>query len=166
MGNLAGGLLLLAAGVAHTGGSLEPLRTCNAQRDDAARLACFDREVAALLQPKPTAPEQPPAAAEPVVQPESQFGWSEAEAHRRANKEAAPAPARLGRLTVRVSKVQGLAFGRKRITLENGQVWTQVMSSEPIELQSGDRVTIRPGMLGSFLMVDPRGHSAKVHREQ
>lgn len=165
MGNLAAGLLLLAAGVAYAGASLEPLRTCSEQRDDAARLACFDREVTVLLQPKSTLHVQPPTPDKPAVQPESQFGWSEAEVRRRANPEAAREPARLERLTERVSKVQELAFGRKRITLENGQVWAQLMSSEPIDLQSGDLVTIRPGVFGSFLLVDPRGHSAKVHRE-
>ena len=167
MGNLvARSLLLLVAGVAHASGSLELLRTCSAQRDEAARLACFDREVAALLQPGPTSPQHLPAVAKPEAQPESQFGWSEAEARRHATKEAVPEPARLERLTARANKVQQLAYGRKRITLENGQVWSQIMSSEQIDVQTGDLVTIRPGVLGSFLLVDPRGHSVKVHRER
>lgn len=159
-------MLLLAAGIAHASGSLEPLRTCSTQRDDITRLACFDREVAALLLPGPTAPEHLPAVGKPEAQPESQFGWSAAEARRYANREAAPEPARLERLTARANKVQELANGRKRITLENGQVWSQIMSSEQIEVQTGDLVTIKPGMLGSFLLIDPRRHSAKVHREQ
>jgi hypothetical protein len=140
MGNLAAwSLLLLAAGSAQATDLFAPLRACSEQRDDAARLACFDREIAALQKSSPADHQPVPAAA---------------------------APAKLERLTARVKQVQELSYGRKRIVLDNGQIWSQVSSSEQIDLQAGDAVNIRPAMLGSFLLIDPRGRSAKVHREQ
>jgi hypothetical protein len=49
------------------------------------------------------------------------------------------------------------------ITLDNGQVWTQYTVEGKPRIAVGDRVTIRPGWLGSYILTGPTEWITKVH---
>jgi hypothetical protein len=60
--------------------------------------------------------------------------------------------------------VSAKPHGELVVTLENGQVWAEIQTSSGARVKAGDRVTIKPGALGSFLLVAPNGRSTKVTR--
>jgi hypothetical protein len=70
----------------------------------------------------------------------------------------------LEQLQAQVTKVSTKPHGELVVTLENGQVWTETQTSSGARVKAGDRVTIKPGALGSFLLVAPNGRSARVTR--
>jgi hypothetical protein len=56
--------------------------------------------------------------------------------------------------------------GRLRLTLDNGQAWSQV-DTRRANLQPGDAVVIRRGAFGSFLLSAGRGEAAvRVRRDR
>jgi hypothetical protein len=52
--------------------------------------------------------------------------------------------------------------GRLTVTLDNGQTWRQV-DTDRTDVRPGDEVTIRPGLLGSYLLTGDRdGRAVRV----
>jgi len=131
---------------------------CSAIFDDSQRLACYDslfgkpvRPGAAQL-PAPavvTADPTPPAAAPRVAAPPPA-------------KAPAPAPAPAQPVTGRITAVSRLANDRFAITLDNGQVWTQLERDLSAEVSAGDTVQIRPAMLGSWMLETRGGVKTRV----
>ncbi len=65
------------------------------------------------------------------------------------------------------ARITALEFSRSGelvVTLDNEQVWTQYVAEGKVPLAVGDRVTIRPGWLGTYLLVGPTSWLTKVHR--
>ena len=134
----------------------EGTRRCFDIYDDPQRLACYDslfgkpvRPGAAQL-PAPavvTADPTPPAAAPrgPAPPPAK-----------------APAPAPAQPVTGRITAVSRLANDRFAITLDNGQVWTQLERDLSAEVSAGDTVQIRPAMLGSWMLETRGGVKTRV----
>lgn len=135
-------------------------RRCFEIYEDAARLACYDAlfgkparpagatQTAAPAQATPSAPAVP--AAPPVVS-------------RAAAPAAAPVPPAQptsrpndAPVTGRIVSVSRLSGDRFAITLDNGQVWTQLERDPAAEVRVGDTVSIKPAMLGSW-MLETRG---------
>jgi hypothetical protein len=169
----------------------EPLAgvlACRSIIDSAARLACFDRESAALAAaPEASiAPAPAPAAAAPGVIPTSpqtaavapptpgasrpaplnaqqSFGLSGSAIA--ANEEAAGArPAKAAKIE---SKVVGLSLtgnGRTVFTLENTQMWRQLESDGDMLAKLNDVATISRGLLGSYWLQLKNGRGCKVTR--
>jgi len=54
--------------------------------------------------------------------------------------------------------------GEVVVTLDNGQVWTELSASSALRVKTGDTVRIEAGTLRSFILVTPNGHSGKVKR--
>ena len=159
-GRIAAGAWLLGAlgALAATGPSqaadrLAPLLACRALADDAARLACFDRESAPLG-------ARPP---EPALSPEQKFGLGTAAI---ATKEAERGQPRadVDVIAAKVAELHNQADGRLVITLDNGQVWRQLAPGGELLLKVGDPVRVTRGAIGSFLLSTPSSRSCKVTR--
>lgn len=136
----------------------EGTRRCFEIYDDPQRLACYDslfgkpvRPGAAQL-PAPavvTADPTPPAAAPRVAAPPPA-------------KAPAPAPAPAQPVTGRITAVSRLANDRFAITLDNGQVWTQLERDLAAEVRAGDTIQIKPAMLGSWMLETRGGVKTRV----
>jgi len=130
-----------------------------ALRNDAERLACYDRAMG-QTGTIPTAvalpAEQPDAAADAT----EQFGLSEAQ----RNARSGSLPVESVELTVRSVVERG--SGHRLLTMESGQVWTDVEPYSSVRVRPGDRIAIRRGALGSFFLIAPGGAGTKVRRLQ
>lgn len=68
-------------------------------------------------------------------------------------------------LRARIRRVDEHPYGLHVLTLENGQVWQQKEKIWELELEAGDEIVIRRGMLGSYrLQLDGQGVSTTVTR--
>jgi hypothetical protein len=158
------------AGPQAIGQGLPPsLRACMAERDDARRLACFDREAAQLGERSAAtataaASGAAPAAATPEpLTAEQRFGFR-GEVAREAIAEKKAAAPQLERLESTVTAVARRGSIDWIVTLENGQQWAQISTGTPYTIRVGDAVTINPGALGSFLLTGPSGRATRVRR--
>src|ERR1039457_4287397 len=149
---------------------------CRAMTKDAQRLACYDqlfpRPVpsastastpgAAVTAPLASAVSPAPTAAQGSEGAKSdeapqQFGLTPAQ--QRAAAGGTERAKTTEQISATVTALQHEPGGEFVVFLDNGQVWRQ---SEPdwwSPPQKGDRVTIRRGLLGSFMLV-PAGHLA------
>lgn len=132
---------------------------CAAEKDDARRLACFD----AAVDRTRTAPANsaPAVVAAPLSQ-EEKFGLRGELKQEKAQK--VPELQELEQLQAQVTKVSTKPHGELVVTLENGQVWTEIQTNSGARVKAGDRVAIKAGALGSFLLVAPNGRSTRVTR--
>jgi len=136
------------------------LRACRAEADDAKRLACYDREADRMLaEPAGT------AAQTPALTPEERFGRRGNMARDEKDKEKAEAR-ELGELNATVAEIWTRSDGLMKITLDNGQVWSQNAPDPFFRLRTGDKVKIQPGALGSFILSGPSKRSTRVTRIQ
>ncbi len=167
------------------------LLACRSISDAAGRLACFDREAAALA-PTPTAsgaasPIPPPSSAPaastsvaatppasaavdstavrpaPVLDPQQQFGLPERAV---AAKEVAAGTRSADATKVEAHLVGILPAvdGRAVFTLDNGQVWRQLSAEGDLLAKQGDAVTISRGALGSYWLALKSKRGCKVTR--
>jgi hypothetical protein len=124
-------------------GSLGELLACRGIQASAARLACFDRESAALA-------AKPAPAAARSLDPRETFGLAPMTVAARA-EAAAHAPKALDSLTVHIASVSKAADGREIFTLDNHQVWVQLLADGNwLEARPGERAEISRGWLGSY----------------
>jgi hypothetical protein len=150
----AGALLALAAASAASAADrLAPLLACRALGEDATRLACFDRESAALAGGGDAA----------KLSPEQKFGLGAATV---VAKEAEPGqpPAGVAALEGTLTGLRTAADGRVVFTLDNGQVWRQLAPGPDLLLKVGDRVKIARGVFDSYLLTTPAMRNCKVTR--
>jgi hypothetical protein len=144
---------------------------CSDLYDDAQRLACYDAAfgkparpsaAAAATSRAPAAPAVAPAAA-PVVRASPA---SAPAAVAPAAPVAPPAPRaaaeRPKSVSAGITGVTRRADGRFVATLDNGQVWSQLERDPAAEVAAGDNVTVRRGMLGSYILITTRGVQTKV----
>ncbi len=143
----------------------QTITDCREINSAVARLDCYDRAVdaqqgladepaAELVAPVAAAKSTaaPPAAspqASAEMSPEALFGKNVEEVQKTVQE--ATGTKDIDRLEAFVSKVRSSASGKAIITLDNGQVWTQVDSSR-LRLSGYDRVVIRKASLGSFML--------------
>jgi hypothetical protein len=76
-----------------------------------------------------------------------------------------PAKAAPNSLPLFSATVAALSFrpsGAVNVTLDNGQVWSQFGPEGRVPLQTGDRITLRPGLFGASVLVAPSGWITKV----
>lgn len=132
--------------------------------DNAARLACFDRTVPALRMAPPPPPgvaAAPPPPPAPPVTREQAFG-----AERIERKEAPGAVAEEAEnITAKLTAISQVTIDRYNFTLDNGQVWTQVVARSIANAKPGKGVKIEKGIVGSFTMtIDGVSGIIKVRR--
>lgn len=132
---------------------------CAGEKDDTRRLACFD----AAVDRARAAPANPaPAVVATPLSQEEKFGLRGELKQEKAQK--VPELQELEQLQAQVTKVSTKPHGELVVTLENGQVWTEIQTNSGARVKAGDRVAIKPGALGSFLLVAPNGRSTRVTR--
>jgi hypothetical protein len=139
----------------------EAARACAAQRDDAARLACYDAAFG-VASSQPESPLQS-APAEPEPSAEERFGMRGDVARETLDRQEAQRP-RIDELQARIVEIDWLPRGEFVVTLDNGQVWTQKRKESIGPLKVGDTVTIRAGAFGSFRMTATSTRATKVQR--
>lgn len=144
------------------------LADCRAIDDDRARLACYDALPAAAPGPARTAPLLPsalPAPSDPAAPTATDlFGRDSDTAAAELGAAAGVVPLR--ELPATLTAVDRAPDGRLRLTLDNGQAWSQV-DTRRANLEPGDAVVIRPGAFGSFLLSAGRGQAAlRVRRDR
>jgi hypothetical protein len=147
-----------------------PKHPCATIADDSARLACYDEAFgrpAGAGSANPAAPAAAaPAAAvavDPAAKAREDFGLSEAA--KQAREPSQDRPVVPTSVTGKVVQLTRSALtGEATVTLDNGQVWTEVEAYSGIVLRKGDVVTIRKASLGSFLLVTPRNVATRVRR--
>ena len=166
---LIAGLVVALATVEASAASLseDHLVACARMTDSAARLACYDREVAPLARkvaeparaPSPAVPVPAPAAATvptpaPATTPAPSFGQEQ------LTREQGPAAKEEEvALHARLSSQKSVGPGLFNLYLDNGQVWRhedQVLGSY---LKDGDAITIEKGALGSYKLTRDAGKS-------
>ncbi len=138
------------------------LEECRAEQDDARRLACYDSLSA---EPGDRFAKAGAAAADTPKSSEEQFGYEGAlarEERDRAKQEAR----RLGRLEATVTAISTRADGTLVVTLDNGQVWAQNRPDAFFRLKVGEKISVEPAVLGSFLMISPYKRTARVTRQK
>lgn len=150
---------------------------CRALTESAARLACFDRETAALA----SSPAAPFAVAAPAAGPENHprsapvgslapvldarqtFGLNDSAIA--AHEEAAGArPQKLAKIEARIVALALTGEGRTLFTLDNAQVWRQIESDSDPLAKLGDSATISRGVLGSYWLQLKSRRGCKVTR--
>ena len=184
-GTLVLALAFLAGAPSRAAGSLDGILACRRLADGSSRLACFDRESAALahaahspvaaLHEPHTAPSpvaaaltQPSrgdtAARGATLDPQQTFGLAPEKIL--AREEAARRlPPQLDHITAHVVFVSKTADGRDVFTLDNHEAWAQLVPGEDLYAKPGDVVRISRAMLGSYwLIVQSRRGGCKVTR--
>jgi len=164
------------------------LRACMQETDAARRLACFDRESALLagqsaavarqVDPAPARPAAPApaapvasaaatagAAAATAQSAEDKFGYRGNIARADIDKKKEAELQESEQLTAKVTAVSALPNGGMALTLDNGQVWQQKTADRGMRVKVGDQVTIKRGVLNSFLLTsDTNKGSMRVAR--
>ena len=181
---MSGGLLTLATGgalfaspvaaqeAAASGGIVTRVYACRAISDATERLACFDREVAAL-ETAQTNNDVRIVDREQVRQARrglfglslpnlgNLFGGSGDED---SADEAQVEEEGITFIESRITSIGGDTTGRRLLVLENGQQWVQIEPHRGRAPVAGAAVTIRRGILGSYVAtVEGRG-SLRVMR--
>jgi hypothetical protein len=140
----------------------ERLAACVRERDDALRLACFDRETAQLSASSDgasVATEKSGASAAA-----SDFGLSGSEvARKRGPVREENAPPEVKRVDATVTAIARQPRGEIVLTLDNGQVWVQKTATSWFPIEVGDQITITAGALGSYRLSNS-GRSTAVTR--
>ncbi len=159
---------------------LAGLLVCRELPDPAARLACFDRETAALARmprvPVAAAPIMTPATTPgaattspakptaPPLTPDQKFGLSPSAIAANEDAAATKAPHE-AKLQARITALALVGDGRALFTLDNSQVWQQLEANgTDVMAKLGDAVTISRGMLGSYWLQMKSGRGCKVTR--
>jgi hypothetical protein len=136
---------------------LQSLLACRSIEDATARLACFDRESATLVQTPVAAPPAPTR----TLTPEQKFGLAPAAVARQEAPPTGPAPIEADAVTSTLSSVRTTSTGRTVFTLANGQVWQTVVAEDDPLASSGETIKVSRAALGSFLL---KTASGRVHR--
>lgn len=146
----------------------EALARCAQIADDAARLACFDAlalsvrgQDAEASQPAVAAPPAPSATPSAPAAPPDRAAQIDAFGAEDLPETLRPAvlPAtQIESFEAMAVAVRHQARGRETIELDNGQVWRQSASARSLGLRIDGEpqpVTVRRGLLGSYLICNP-----------
>ena len=145
---------------------------CASVQDSTARVACFDRAVAARHAVQGTASKSPApvtaapaaaAAAAAAKATDSTVGLDARQVHKLQEARGEPKPPPPAPITARLVRIIPRQPLISAFELDNGQIWEQAesmkLAAEPQEL-----ITIRPGLLGAFFLKTAAGTVVRVHR--
>ena len=151
--------------------SVDAVLACRSLSDPMARLACFDRTTDALAVPPAVLPPLTavaPVAAPSPVAPQPLDARQEFGMHPRdqvaAEVAAGVRAPDLNKIQAAIVAIGFAPNGRLLFTLDNGQVWRQLLREGELLAKTGDSVTISRGLLGSFWLQDASGRGCKVSR--
>ena len=138
----------------------------------ASSIAAGATATAAVAQPTKTgaatdaatvvAPAAATAATPAVAVPQDDFGLTEAAKRAREPEESREKLPES--ISGTVEKVVRRPAGEFVVTLENGQVWTQLQVEPRARISVGDTVTIKKAALGSYLLVTANRYATRVRR--
>jgi hypothetical protein len=171
------GLLSLASSAAFAQDLPPAVVACAIERQDNARLACFDREVARVIQraagvaptqvaPPPAAPPAPAVATTPppnVTPKDDDFGVAGELARKRKSEQEKAAPS-TAELRAAVTKITKKPYGELVLELDNGQVWEQPERKLSFAIKEGENIRITQGAMGSYFLVADSGATTKIRR--
>jgi hypothetical protein len=131
--------------------TLEGLAACKAIPEDAARLACFDRESGELIAAAGTGEVRMVNREEVKKVRRSLFGFSLPKIGLFGRDETEK-PEEIEELTSTVVSAQPVGYGKFRIRIEDGDAIWETTESSPTFLQPkrGDKVHIKSGALTSY----------------
>jgi hypothetical protein len=158
------------------------LQACVAEKDAAARLACFDRETTAppattqtntettthqstaesSVAPTNAKASIPVPTAASVAVPIAAFGAAEPSTPWHPRDEYTHN--KLQPFTSSVTQVKRTGFGQLTLDLENGQRWQQTDGVVEIFVSVNDIVAIRPGHFGGYFLKTPDHRSFRFQR--
>ncbi len=153
----------------------DPIYSCAAISEDAARLACFDEAVAALRTKEEAGLVRTIDVAQIETIEKEAFGFSlpslpsifTRSASRSDSSEPLPAREDISEIIVAVksARIQSVT-SRAIVTLENGQTWEQIDSTkvQASSLRKAKEARVRKAALGSFMMSVDGGRSFRVKR--
>jgi hypothetical protein len=145
-------ILLASAGFA---GAQAPSHPCAATEDPEARLACYDD----AFPPVASATDLEQSRRE---QARRDFGLSIVQKRDLASEEErAATPERIEAAVVGVSQ---RANGQRVVTLDNEQIWLITETTDKGTLRAGDKVVVRRGAIGNFLLRTPGRVTLRVRR--
>jgi hypothetical protein len=139
------------------------LATCRGLADDAARLACFDREAGALLQSVEKKETVVLDQAEVRKTKRSLFGFTLPRLPFFGDgKDDNDAP-EFQQIDTPIKTVRPIGYGRFRFTIEEGAVWetTEGINAFP---KPGQKVVIKKGVMGSYFIKFEGSRSVKGMR--
>jgi hypothetical protein len=149
---LALGLAAPAAAADERPAAIQALAACRALTDDAARLACFDREAGALLQSVEQKETVVLDQQEIRKTKRSLFGFTLPRLpFFDGRKDGEKDVAEFTEIETPIKTVQGIGYGRFRFTVDDGAVWqtTEGINAFP---KPGQTVVIRKGLMGSYFI--------------
>jgi hypothetical protein len=138
--------------------------------DTARRVTCYDRVTANLDKPtdgpdSTASPATTQAAASGAETPGTQDRAAAAEfGVREGPLDAKKRTAAPRQISAVITRIERRPHGELVMTLDNGQVWTQIEPLAYFPLEVGDRVQISAAWLGSYLLSAPSKRSTKVSR--
>ncbi len=136
---------------------------CGVIADDARRLDCYDSLFrAGAASGLPAAVTSTTAGPPATGDAAAEFGLTEQQMELRKPPEAKEK--RLDSIQARVTTAEQDRHGLWRLTLDNGQVWSQTEPALGTRFQSGSLVEIRRGSLGSFVLEVPGRPVIRVRR--
>jgi hypothetical protein len=175
------GLALPVSGAQAAADSIPPeILACATETDVIVRLACYDREVAAMVA-SPPAPGKPSSVAQlPPEAPKAvPTPIAASAAVPVATASAAPAPKaapedkggfgfdrRMENITAEVVKIRKRPYGELVIYLDNDQVWEQDHVDRRFRLSAGDTVTIKKGTFAGYRLSGESNKSIQVTRRK
>jgi hypothetical protein len=160
------------------------LQSCVQIPDSAARLACFDREMAQLTasaaasaasanSPSAQAASAPSPSAGPAsadthvvtLTPEQKIGLSVQQVDAiESGQPYQPHKSTDLQVHAHVASVSQRAGGYGVYQLDNGQIWVQTETRSDFHVQPGVDVTVSTGALGSFWISTDAHHATRVKR--
>jgi hypothetical protein len=169
------GLRLPAGAAAAAAPDAGALARCASIAGADERLACYDSLARPKPGPAPAAHSQ--AAAATAAPPKSAAAATAAPAATAAASTAAdpaksfgltkhPVPSDPGpdQIHAKVTRIDMNRPGKVRVSLDNGQAWS--FDAGDTLIQVGDAITIKHGVLGSFLLTTAAHHTYKAERLQ
>jgi hypothetical protein len=120
---------------------LGPLSACRGIAEEPARLACFDRESAALIAASATLAKTAPSRADA----KQNFGLSETAVVAR-EVAAGTRSADASNVDAHITALSLAGNGRSVFTLDNGQIWLQLLTEGDLSIEatrSGENLTSR-----------------------
>lgn len=164
--------LLACAGsaVAQTAGSppvLDQVYACASLTESEARLACYDAAVGRLREAQGRGDLVAVDRAQAQQIERESFGFSLPSLPRLFGSGGNDEANQISEVTAAVARVRRNAEGKAVITLDNGQVWTQIDVARSSRVEVGGIVHVRHAALGSFMMsVEAGGPALRVRRTQ
>ena len=152
-------------------GSQRTLAECATEGDDDLRLACYDAEVARILDVRPAAAapkEDDSAEVTPAkstrqdgkqsggdADAADQFGMTGELARKMA--EQGNGSEQIDSVAAVIARIDEKPRGERIVYLENGQVWEEISRNRNLPLAVGDGITLKSAAFGSYKLIGPGG---------